>query len=135
MTDKSGMALLDGGVVVDIIERKLRSGWCIVYGAHDAIIALEEQVFTPGTSANSDFIAFMLPLFPPPPLYLARKTDGLKHLFPKSPPVTEDEWEHVVAIELADADTDGITRVVIRMMSDLSRTGELARLAVAGGFR
>ncbi len=134
MTGNPGMALLDREIVVDIIDRKIRSGWTIVSGNGEAVIALEQEVYTPGTPANGDFIAFLLPTLPPRSLYLARKTDRLKALLLSGGPVADGEWCHIIGIRFDAADGEAGVQTTLRMLPNLSRTGEVAELAVSGGF-
>ena len=134
MTENSGCALLDEDVVVGIINDRLRSGWTIVSGSSEAVIALEREVYTPGTPANADFVAFLLPSVPPRSLYIARKTGRLKALLLSGGPVAEGEWRHIVAIRFDAAVGEAGVQTTLRMLPDLSRTEEVAELAVNGGF-
>jgi len=59
--------------------RRLSKDWIVIDGDPDAIINLEYQVYTPGTSKNADLELVILPVFPPRSILIGRKRPELRN--------------------------------------------------------
>ena len=92
-------------------------------------------MYTPGTPDNDDFIAFLIPAWPPLSLYLARKTAALRRLSPRIPPRTDEEWKHVAGIRFNRIRENGSVDVTVHHLVELSRVREFVVLAMSGGLR
>jgi hypothetical protein len=91
-------------ILKEDLEKKLfklfKEGFIIVQGDNEAIMRLEEEVYTPNTEKNTDFIAFLLPLFPPNPLYLVKKTIDLKKFLTVFNSKIQIDFEKLIALNL-----------------------------------
>lgn len=100
------LSLLSGPEdLIDDIEGKLRHGWILVLGNLDAIVSLENEVYTPGTPDNADFALYVLPGFPPRSLFIAKKTPKLKELMQwQKHELSQREWDLPFVLKLLALD-------------------------------
>jgi len=66
----------------DLLREKLMSDWVLMIGDDESILALEWEIYTPGTPKNADFemIGFM-----PSVVFVGKKTDDLRQWLANPP--------------------------------------------------
>jgi hypothetical protein len=94
---KDSYLILEGELEEELRDR-FEEGFIIVQGESKAIMKLEEEVYTPGTEKNRNFIAILLPTFPPSTIFLAKKTRALKELLKAFNPQMSEEFGKLIAI-------------------------------------
>jgi|GEM_PF-1971331 len=95
-----GAKILTTSEAVATIEARLLDGWVILDAPMDVLIAIEKNIYTPGTPRNADFeiLGFM------PSIHLGRKTDELKALL-QDP----QEWETLLFVGFSQPEGRQVT--------------------------
>jgi hypothetical protein len=85
-------------------EVKLRElfeeDYIIIQGQFEAIQTLEMQIYPPGTKKNKNFVGFLLPSYPPYPLFLGKKTKALKKLLLHLNPKTKGHFKELFGLTI-----------------------------------
>jgi hypothetical protein len=95
---KKDSYLILEGELEEELRNRFEEGFIIVQGESKAIMKLEDEVYTPGTEKNRNFIAILLPTFPPSTIFLAKKTKGLKKLLKIFNPKMSKEFSKLIGL-------------------------------------
>lgn len=124
----SDLELLDAKGLEQKIIELLGDNYILIYGVQSLIQIIERTVYKPGTKENRNFIAGILPCFPPKPLYLGKKTSKLKEFIGEKE-VKDFEWENLIAITLLPTGSDQIFCNITCIKNPKQKENQIRKIA------